>query len=94
MMNYFNMFIFMFFMGVYSLCVNRFHLLMILMSLEYIILIIYLQLIIYLNFFLMEVFFSMFFLVFSVCEGVLGLSILINMVRIHSNDHFQVLNIL
>nr|WES13256.1 NADH dehydrogenase subunit 4L [Fenusa (Kaliofenusa) sp. 2 GYN-2022b] len=90
-----NIYIFLlFFMGFLNLCVNRFHLLMVLLSMEFIVLIIYFYLIIYLNFFEMELFFSMFFLIFSVCEGVLGLSVLILMVRMHGNDFFQVLSIL
>nr|UQU69071.1 NADH dehydrogenase subunit 4L [Megabeleses sp.] len=84
----------MFLMSFVSFCFNRYHLLMILLSLEFIVLIIYFSLIIYLNFFMMELFFSMMFLVFSVCEGVLGLSILVMMVRMHGNDYFQVLSIL
>nr|WPN89800.1 NADH dehydrogenase subunit 4L [Fenusa sp. 1 GYN-2023a] len=84
----------LFFFSFFSLCLNRFHLLMFLLSLEFIILTIYFNLIILLSFFEMELFFSMFFLVFSVCESVLGLSILVKMVRTHGNDFFQVLSIL
>nr|WES13269.1 NADH dehydrogenase subunit 4L [Fenusa (Kaliofenusa) sp. 3 GYN-2022b] len=89
-----NFFLLVFFLGLLSLCISRFHLLMILLSLEFIVLVMYFQLMIYLNSFEMELYFSMFFLVFSVCEGVLGLSVLIKMVRIHGNDYFQVLSIL
>nr|QTH79143.1 NADH dehydrogenase subunit 4L [Taxoblenus sinicus] len=84
----------LFFLGFLSFCSNRVHLLMILLSLEFVVLIIYLLLIFYLTYFEMEMFFSMMFLVFSVCEGVLGLSILIMMVRFHGNDYFQSLSIL
>nr|YP_010134343.1 NADH dehydrogenase subunit 4L [Megabeleses magnoliae]QWM93833.1 NADH dehydrogenase subunit 4L [Megabeleses magnoliae] len=91
-LNYFILLMFLFsFMG---FCFNRYHLLMILLSLEFIVLIIYFSLVIFLNFFMMELFFSMMFLVFSVCEGVLGLSILVMMVRMHGNDYFQVLSFL
>nr|UQT69119.1 NADH dehydrogenase subunit 4L [Tomostethus sp. 1 QHW-2022a] len=95
MMNYFMTFMLvLFFMGFLNLCINRFYLLMILLSLEFIVLIIYFQLIFFLNFLEMELFFSMIFLVFSVCEGVLGLSILVLMIRVNGNDYFQVLSIL
>nr|WPN89774.1 NADH dehydrogenase subunit 4L [Sinoscolia sp. 1 GYN-2023a] len=94
MFNINNFLFLMFFLGFLNLCLNRLHLLMILLSLESIVLLIFFQMIIYLNFFEMELFFSMFFLVLSVCEGVLGLSILIIMVRTHGNDFFQVLSIL
>nr|YP_011002161.1 NADH dehydrogenase subunit 4L [Profenusa thomsoni]WPN89813.1 NADH dehydrogenase subunit 4L [Profenusa thomsoni] len=92
--NLVNLIYILFFLSFLSLCLNRSHLMMILLSLEFIVLVIYLQLINYLNLFEMELFFSMFFLVFSVCEGVLGLSILISMVRTHGNDFFQPLSIL
>nr|AKQ53274.1 NADH dehydrogenase subunit 4L [Tenthredo tienmushana] len=84
----------LFFLGFLSICLNRFHLLMVLLSLEFIVLMIYLMLIIYLNFFEMELFYSMIFLVFSVCEGVLGLSILIMMVRVHGNDFYKSLSVI
>nr|YP_010134330.1 NADH dehydrogenase subunit 4L [Megabeleses liriodendrovorax]QWM93820.1 NADH dehydrogenase subunit 4L [Megabeleses liriodendrovorax] len=94
MFNLNYLFFFMFLVSFISFCLNRYHLLMVLLSLEFIVLIIYISLIIYLNFFMMELFFSMMFLVFSVCEGVLGLSILVMMVRMHGNDYFQVLSVL
>lgn len=84
----------LFFLGFIRFCYNRFHLLIILLRLEFIVLIIYLVLINYLIFFEIELFFRIIFLVFRVCEGVLGLSILIIIVRIHGNDYFQVLSIL
>nr|YP_010172175.1 NADH dehydrogenase subunit 4L [Sinopoppia nigroflagella]QSF20073.1 NADH dehydrogenase subunit 4L [Sinopoppia nigroflagella] len=90
----FDIFYIMFFMGFYSLCINRSHLLMILLSFEFILVLIFMSMVIYLNFFDMEMYFSLIFLVFSVCEGVLGLSVLINMIRMHGNDYIQVLNIL
>nr|YP_010241219.1 NADH dehydrogenase subunit 4L [Neostromboceros nipponicus]QTH79156.1 NADH dehydrogenase subunit 4L [Neostromboceros nipponicus]UQS76354.1 NADH dehydrogenase subunit 4L [Neostromboceros nipponicus] len=88
------LFILIFFMGLIKLCMNHFNLLMILLSLEFIILLIYMMIMFYLNMIKLEMYFNMFFLVFSVCEGVLGLSILILMVRYHGNDNFQVLSIL
>nr|QTH79117.1 NADH dehydrogenase subunit 4L [Empria sp.] len=92
--DYLDFMFMLFFLGFLSFCYNRIHLLMILLSLEFLVLVIYLSLIIYLSIFEMELFFSMMFLVFSVCEGVLGLSILILMVRMHGNDYFQTLSIL
>nr|AFV13092.1 NADH dehydrogenase subunit 4L [Monocellicampa pruni] len=90
----FNFFFSLYFMGVMSLCFNRFHLLMLLLSLEFIVLVLYSSLIFYLNLFEVKLFFSVLFLSLKVCEGVLGLSILIHMVRMNGNDYFQVLNIL
>nr|QHF17696.1 NADH dehydrogenase subunit 4L [Trichiosoma vitellina] len=91
MMNLLN---FIFIIGMLSLTINRFHLLMILLSLEFIILVLFYMMIIYLSLHGMELYFSMFFLMFSVCEGVLGLSILVLMIRFNGNDYFQILNLL
>nr|YP_010240504.1 NADH dehydrogenase subunit 4L [Chlorops oryzae]QTF87845.1 NADH dehydrogenase subunit 4L [Chlorops oryzae] len=73
---------------------NRKHLLSMLLSLEFIVLIIFFLLFIYLNFMNFEMFFSMVFLTFSVCEGALGLSILVSLIRTHGNDNFKSFSIL
>nr|QNE85494.1 NADH dehydrogenase subunit 4L [Sarcophaga haemorrhoa] len=84
----------LFIMGVFTFVSNRKHLLSMLLSLEYIVLSLFLLLFIYLNMLNFEFFFSMMFLIFSVCEGALGLSILVSMIRTHGNDYFQSFNIL
>nr|YP_010968363.1 NADH dehydrogenase subunit 4L [Isomyia nebulosa]WNO18611.1 NADH dehydrogenase subunit 4L [Isomyia nebulosa] len=84
----------LFIMGVFTFVFNRKHLLSMLLSLEYIVLSLFLMLFIYLNMLNYENFFSMMFLIFSVCEGALGLSILVSMIRTHGNDYFQSFNIL
>nr|YP_010371923.1 NADH dehydrogenase subunit 4L [Peleteria iavana]UOX27103.1 NADH dehydrogenase subunit 4L [Peleteria iavana] len=84
----------LFIMGVFMFVSNNKHLLSMLLSLEYIVLSLFLILFIYLNMMNYEFFFSMLFLVFSVCEGALGLSILVSMIRTHGNDYFQSFNIL
>nr|YP_009663899.1 NADH dehydrogenase subunit 4L [Hydrotaea spinigera]QCW07932.1 NADH dehydrogenase subunit 4L [Hydrotaea spinigera]QFI35699.1 NADH dehydrogenase subunit 4L [Hydrotaea spinigera] len=84
----------LFMMGVLTFVSNRKHLLSMLLSLEYIVLSLFLLLFIYLNMMNFENFFSMMFLTFSVCEGALGLSILVSMIRTHGNDYFQSFNIL
>nr|YP_010022572.1 NADH dehydrogenase subunit 4L [Sarcophaga depressifrons]QOP39420.1 NADH dehydrogenase subunit 4L [Sarcophaga depressifrons]QXG15696.1 NADH dehydrogenase subunit 4L [Sarcophaga depressifrons] len=84
----------LFIMGVFTFVSNRKHLLSMLLSLEYIVLSLFLLLFIYLNVLNFESFFSMMFLTFSVCEGALGLSILVSMIRTHGNDYFQSFNIL
>nr|WJZ53062.1 NADH dehydrogenase subunit 4L [Pollenia leclercqiana] len=84
----------LFIMGMFTFVMNRKHLLSMLLSLEYIVLSLFLLLFIYLNMLNYEFFFSMMFLVFSVCEGALGLSILVSMIRTHGNDYFQSFNIL
>nr|AKF78842.1 NADH dehydrogenase subunit 4L [Euryomma sp. SMD-2015] len=84
----------LFIMGVLTFVSNRKHLLSMLLSLEYIVLSLFLLLFIYLISLNFEIFFSMMFLTFSVCEGALGLSILVSMIRTHGNDYFQSFNIL
>nr|AML60306.1 NADH dehydrogenase subunit 4L [Mesembrinella sp. ACMJ-2016] len=84
----------LFIMGVFTFAFNRKHLLSMLLSLEYIVLSLFLLLFIYLNMMNYELFFSMMFLTFSVCEGALGLSILVSMIRTYGNDYFQSFNIL
>nr|AMH85379.1 NADH dehydrogenase subunit 4L [Winthemia rufopicta] len=84
----------LFIMGVFTFVSNRKHLLSMLLSLEYIVLSLFLLLFMYLNMIDYENFFSMMFLVFTVCEGVLGLSILVSMIRTYGNDYFQSFNIL
>nr|YP_010239095.1 NADH dehydrogenase subunit 4L [Senotainia albifrons]YP_010400382.1 NADH dehydrogenase subunit 4L [Protomiltogramma cincta]QTF74342.1 NADH dehydrogenase subunit 4L [Senotainia albifrons]UQS76081.1 NADH dehydrogenase subunit 4L [Protomiltogramma cincta] len=84
----------LFIMGVLVFVSNRKHLLSMLLSLEYMVLSLFLLLFIYLNLLNYESFFSMMFLTFSVCEGALGLSILVSMIRTHGNDYFQSFSIL
>nr|WGO58129.1 NADH dehydrogenase subunit 4L [Centrocolumna evidens] len=83
-----------FFCGIWVFSSNRKHLLVTLLSLEFIVLILYLILYNYLNSFNYELFFSMVFLTFSVCEGALGLSILVSMIRSYGNDYFHTYSML
>nr|ALO70515.1 NADH deshydrogenase subunit 4L [Dexiogyia corticina] len=85
---------FMFFSGLLVFCMKRKHLLLMLLSLEFIILSLYFNLFIYLSNFCNEYYFSMIFLTMSVCEGALGLSILVSLIRTHGNDYFQSFSIL
>nr|YP_973150.1 NADH dehydrogenase subunit 4L [Cydistomyia duplonotata]ABH03689.1 NADH dehydrogenase subunit 4L [Cydistomyia duplonotata] len=86
--------LFMFIMGVIVFVSNRKHLLSTLLSLEFMALSLFLLLFIYLNLYNFESFFSMMFLTFCVCEGALGLSVLVSMIRTHGNDYFQTFSIL
>nr|WKU84205.1 NADH dehydrogenase subunit 4L [Talahua fervida] len=85
---------FLMMMGIFIFISNRKHLLSMLLSLEYIVLSLFYLLFIYLNMMNYENYFSMVFMTFSVCEGVLGLSILVSMIRMYGNDYFQSFNIL
>nr|YP_010946904.1 NADH dehydrogenase subunit 4L [Salganea incerta]WGO57661.1 NADH dehydrogenase subunit 4L [Salganea incerta] len=83
-----------FFSGVWVFCSNRKHLLATLLSLEFIVLILYMIMCNYLNEFNYEFFFVMILLTFSVCEGALGLSILVSMIRSYGNDFFNIYSML
>nr|QXT45743.1 NADH dehydrogenase subunit 4L [Epeorus sp. LA03FY06]UUJ36897.1 NADH dehydrogenase subunit 4L [Epeorus sp. 04 ZXM-2022a] len=82
------------FMGVGGFISNRKHLLATLLSLEFIVLGLYGLLFVYLMNLGCELYFTMVFLTFAVCEGALGLSILVSMIRTHGNDYFQSFSIL
>lgn len=86
--------IILFIIGLFVFVSNRKHLLSILLRLEYIVLVIFYLLFIYLNIINFERFFSIIFLTFRVCEGALGLSILVSIIRTHGNDYFQSFNVL
>nr|YP_010946670.1 NADH dehydrogenase subunit 4L [Margattea angusta]WGO57388.1 NADH dehydrogenase subunit 4L [Margattea angusta] len=85
---------FMFMCGMWVFCCNRKHLLLTLLGLEFIVLILYFEIYYYLLGMDYELFFGLVFLTFSVCEGALGLSILVSMIRSYGNDYFNTFNIL
>nr|YP_008992969.1 NADH dehydrogenase subunit 4L [Leptobelus gazella]AEE89607.1 NADH dehydrogenase subunit 4L [Leptobelus gazella] len=82
----FNWVFLLVFFGVMSLSFVRKHMFICLISLEFII--IYLLLIIYLYclLFFSSLYIYIVLLCFYVCEGVLGLSLIVLMIRCHSND--------
>lgn len=73
---------------------RRKHLLCTLLRLEFIVLILFRIILLYLRFINFERYFRIFFLRFCVCEGVLGLSILVSIIRTHGNDYFQRFSVL
>nr|AQP28075.1 NADH dehydrogenase subunit 4L [Macrotermes sp. B TB-2017] len=87
-------FFFIYLCGVWVFCSSRKHLLVTLLSLEFVVLVLYFSVYYYLCSFNFSLFFVVYFLVFSVCEGSLGLSILVSMVRSHGNDYFQSYSVL
>nr|UPL65347.1 NADH dehydrogenase subunit 4L [Piesma cf. maculatum] len=80
--------------GVYVFCSTRKHLLSSLFSLEYLVIILFLVFFMFLMNFGYEMYFSLIFLVFSVCEGALGLGVLVNLIRSHGNDLLSSFSIL
>nr|WJJ70280.1 NADH dehydrogenase subunit 4L [Celaenorrhinus maculosa] len=94
MMNMWLVIFFMFLIGNMIFVSKHKHLLIVLLSLEFIVLSIYMLLLLYLSFIEFDMYMLMVFLVFSVCEGALGISILVSMIRTHGNDYFQGFNLL
>nr|YP_009155110.1 NADH dehydrogenase subunit 4L [Spoladea recurvalis]AII03054.1 NADH dehydrogenase subunit 4L [Spoladea recurvalis] len=93
-MNMWIVVIIMFIVGNIIFISKHKHLLIVLLSLEFIVLSIFFFLVLMLNYIEYEMYMLMIFLVFSVCEGALGLSILVSMIRTHGNDYFQSFNLL
>nr|AXS65487.1 NADH dehydrogenase subunit 4L [Silvanidae sp. KM-2017] len=85
---------FFFFCGLLSFSLNRKHLLMILLSLEFIVLSLYYLVLNYLLVISGEIYLSMMYIIMSVCEGVLGLSILVCLVRCFGNDNMMSFSVL
>nr|ALO77608.1 NADH deshydrogenase subunit 4L [Hemipeplus sp. HEM01] len=84
----------MFISGLMVFSSKRKHLLLMLLSLEMLVLSVFFILFMYLSLINLEYFFCMIFLTFSVCEGALGLSILVSLIRTHGNDYFQTFSVL
>nr|YP_009775681.1 NADH dehydrogenase subunit 4L [Dahlica ochrostigma]QJA15908.1 NADH dehydrogenase subunit 4L [Dahlica ochrostigma] len=93
-MNMMFIFIMMFLMGNMIFISKYKHLLIVLLSLEFLVLSIFFFLCFFLSYFEYNFYFLMVFLVFSVCEGALGLSILVSMIRTYGSDYFQSFNLL
>ena len=70
------------------------HLLIVLLRLEFIVLRIFFLIVLIFIFIEYDIYILIVFLVFSVCEGALGLSILVSIIRTHGNDYFQSFNLL
>nr|YP_010490405.1 NADH dehydrogenase subunit 4L [Ashinkailepas seepiophila]UWM12891.1 NADH dehydrogenase subunit 4L [Ashinkailepas seepiophila] len=86
--------VFLFLVGFWMYISKRAHLMSMLISLEYVVLSIFFFLILISIVMGFEVYLSLVFLVASVCEGSLGVSILVGMVRSHSSDYLSVLSVL
>nr|ALO76896.1 NADH deshydrogenase subunit 4L [Propalticus sp. PRO01] len=82
----------MFFSGLVVFSMKFKHLLLMLLSLEFIVISLYMNMYYYISINSLDYFFLMIFLTVSVCEGVLGLSLLVSMIRFHGNDYIMTLN--
>nr|UVV36458.1 NADH dehydrogenase subunit 4L [Nogodinidae sp.] len=85
--------LFMFFSGVFGLVIVRKHYLLSLLSLEFLVLSLFSFCYFYLSFYIFEYFFSVIFLVLGVCEGVLGLSLIVYLFRSGSFEYLDSLSL-
>nr|YP_009946878.1 NADH dehydrogenase subunit 4L [Penthimia melanocephala]QOG08897.1 NADH dehydrogenase subunit 4L [Penthimia melanocephala] len=77
------------FMSIISLILVRKHIFLCLLSLEFIVISLLLM---YINYFMMYsygLYLMILMMVFFVCEGVLGLSVLVSMIRLMGNDYLS-----
>nr|WID84314.1 NADH dehydrogenase subunit 4L [Striatobalanus amaryllis] len=86
--------LFMFLVGTWIYISKRKHLMNMLISLEYIVLSIFLLLMLVTFYVGLETYISLIFLVASVCEGSLGVGMMVGMVRSHGSDYISSFNVL
>nr|YP_010250891.1 NADH dehydrogenase subunit 4L [Ips calligraphus]QTV76825.1 NADH dehydrogenase subunit 4L [Ips calligraphus] len=86
-MNYYIIpFTFLFFSGLVVYSLNYKHFLIMLLSLEVVVVSLFLLIFFFCSVYSLEVFLSIIYLSLSVCEGALGLSLLVLLIRTHGND--------
>nr|ATC73055.1 NADH dehydrogenase subunit 4L [Cuerna sp. EMHAU-2015-Zz052311] len=83
-------FSYMFIFSIFSLIFIRKHLLLCLLSLEFMVLSLLFLIMIYcLKYSYSNFYLYVFMMTFYVCEGVLGLGVLVSMIRFHGNDYMN-----
>nr|YP_009731729.1 NADH dehydrogenase subunit 4L [Limassolla lingchuanensis]QHR79694.1 NADH dehydrogenase subunit 4L [Limassolla lingchuanensis] len=85
----FQFLIYIFFMSLFSLMLVRKHILLCLISLEFLVLTLLLLTMIYCLMYSYNFYIYLIMMTFYVCEGVLGLSVLVYMIRSHGNDYLM-----
>nr|YP_009919087.1 NADH dehydrogenase subunit 4L [Phryganea bipunctata]QMP96680.1 NADH dehydrogenase subunit 4L [Phryganea bipunctata] len=94
MMHLMNFIMMNYLIGNFMYSLNRKHLLIILLSLEFIMLNLFFMIYVYTVSLGNSMYFMVMFMVLSVCEGVLGISILMYMIRIFGNDYVRIFSVL
>lgn len=94
MLIYILTFGFMYVCGLVIFIFSRKHLLLILLSLEYMVVSLYIILFLFLRISCFEYFFSLIYLTIRVCERALGLSVLVLIIRVHGNDYISIFRFL
>nr|YP_010990652.1 NADH dehydrogenase subunit 4L [Klapperibrachys cremeri]WOW99083.1 NADH dehydrogenase subunit 4L [Klapperibrachys cremeri] len=82
-----------FFSGILSLLMVRKHYLMSLLSLEFLLLSLFFYIFFFFDWFYYDYFFGIIYLVFGVCDGVLGLSLIVYLARKSSKDYLDTLSL-
>nr|AHA52580.1 NADH dehydrogenase subunit 4L [Triraphis sp. QL-2013] len=90
-MNFYLNFL-MFFSSCYMFSFFYKHILLNLINMEFMMINLMSMMYLIMNMMNMNIFFLSFFLAISICEGVLGLSIMVYMVRLTGNDYSKMLN--
>nr|QWZ47664.1 NADH dehydrogenase subunit 4L [Metidiocerus impressifrons] len=80
---------YLFLLSLLSLVLLRKHILLCLLSLEFIILSLLYLILSYCLLFKYSIYIYLLFMTFYVCEGVLGLSVLVCLIRSHGNDYLN-----
>uniref|UniRef100_A0AB39A5C5 NADH-ubiquinone oxidoreductase chain 4L n=1 Tax=Sophonia unicolor TaxID=3237925 RepID=A0AB39A5C5_9HEMI len=80
---------YLFFFSLISLVFIRKHLFLCLISLEFIVLLLLFLILLYCLLFEYNFYIYVIFMTFYVCEGVLGLSVLVYMIRCYGNDYLN-----
>nr|WRQ18182.1 NADH dehydrogenase subunit 4L [Igerna tenuicaula] len=81
--------IYLFITGLFCFIFIRNHILLCLMSLEFIVLYLLYMIFLYCLMYDYSFYFYVLFMTFFVCEGALGLSVLVSMIRTHGNDYLN-----
>nr|UGK73265.1 NADH dehydrogenase subunit 4L [Roxasellana stellata] len=85
----FYLFIYMYIMSLFSLMLIRKHIFLCLLSLEFVVVSLMLMLMYYFCLFSSSLYIMVILMVFFVCEGVLGLSVMVSMIRCYGNDYLN-----
>ncbi|YP_009370131.1 NADH dehydrogenase subunit 4L (mitochondrion) [Macrosteles quadrilineatus] len=86
-------FVYMYMFSLLSLLIIRNHMFLCLLSLEFIVVSLMLMFLYYLMFYSYGIYLLIICMVFFVCEGVLGLSVLVSMIRCYGNDYMNSLSL-
>nr|AWN56380.1 NADH dehydrogenase subunit 4L [Scaptocoris castanea] len=81
-------------MGIIVFCSTRSHILLALLSLEFLVILVYFSVFLTMVTYGYEMFYSLVFLIFSVCEGAVGLSILVSLIRSRGNAYLSSISVL